>query len=625
MAYLFKIRYSSFKKSFDIPSAFNSTYPITQVLCNVIASIEIESKNNDCDFYIVYHNISDFIGDNGIKRRHLFAQYIYLQDDKTKEQDDEYTSSYQEFLITQNNDRINDFCTEKDIYIDLINGKETEEFDKKNFSSLPMIHITTMDLFSIADNTSKCQKIKKAFIKQGIIVPRYIKYLDSSIWNQYVPFNKIDEDNYEFQKSLNQAIKKIMDCSDKGFYNDDKIKAIADFNARLLFNSHLESSLDKHGAYVAPFIFHSEKEMKQKYKKKYEKIKNVNTNKELEWRILLIDDNARKNNSITINRTGAINIRFVINRILEELNLKVTLKCVETVQKAQKELNNQRYDIILLDYLLDKKQDELGEREYGYELLHEIYEKFNDEDNKQSTEITKESILEDNSKGIFDKFWIMFISVFRNAVSGRLQEKGYTYDMDFWNITRGACPITTPELFKCNLLSFMNRQIEIITGISLNHNAQEQLKEHCKENKRIITLLDLLTFIYNDKLSKEREFACIFFNALLSIRKNYDVLKYDSVYRNEEKYGSPLVRSLFTDIDHYDNAFWEHLMHLVYLTAYGTIRQWPEMWEEYLFVKPYLDSAEEDDAKKMGKQIKKGDMISTAIESYIITLKNNSF
>ena len=76
---------------------------------------------------------------------------------------------------------------------------------------------------------------------------------------------------------------------------------------------------------------------------------------------------------------------------------------------------------------------------------------------------------------------------------------------------------------------------------------------------------------------------------------------------------SRLICSTFHDILYYGNSFWEHLQHLIYLIAYGTIRQWTEMWEEYTFIKPRLMLNDE-----------KGEKVCKAIEEYIIALKSNS-
>jgi hypothetical protein len=49
----------------------------------------------------------------------------------------------------------------------------------------------------------------------------------------------------------------------------------------------------------------------------------------------------------------------------------------------------------------------------------------------------------------------------------------------------------------------------------------------------------------------------------------------------------------------------EHVTHMVYLTAFGTVRQWPEIWEEYRFVAAQVGYME-------------------VIESYILSLKSDS-
>jgi hypothetical protein len=567
MAYLFKIRYSKTGGFANLQSEIKDSPPIAKILCNALKSLvvkESEKKDDNYDFYIAYHNISDFFGDNGLKRRHLFAQYIYISENKLRD-----------FLIDQNKKRINRYLTDEDVYIDLITGEEKKVYDPKAFPPLPMIHITALDLFYNGETENRKKKLQT----QGIIIPRYIKYLDSSIWNQYVPFEK--ENSNTFYNRLCNAIENIIRYTDEGFYKDDKIKAIADFNARLLVNSHLESNTDKHDAYVAPFIFHSETEMKDKANEQLKKIIKIYGNN-LIWRILLVDDKAERTTITDANKETKkgdnINIYEVLNKLTEELQLTKELKlsveweCEKTLDEAQKRFNEQRFDIILLDYLLDYRETgALKDREYGYELLEKIHEKF---DKK------KNSILQDNSKGIFDKFWIMFTSVFRNAVRGKLQEKGYTYNTDNWIIARGACPSTTPELFKYNLLSLMLLQLDTITNLSLSKNAQDKIK-----NKRIITVSDLLRQIYSLNI---RENAMTFFDALLKMRANYNILKNDYNYNGDN--GSLLVKNLFTDINNYHNAFWEHLQHLVYLTAFGTILQWTDMWAEYMLVKDKLDS-----------------------------------
>ena len=60
----------------------------------------------------------------------------------------------------------------------------------------------------------------------------------------------------------------------------------------------------------------------------------------------------------------------------------------------------------------------------------------------------------------------------------------------------------------------------------------------------------------------------------------------------------------------------EHLTQLVHITAFGTIRQWPEMWEEYIYFKAQfekqLDDVSFDDFNSLCQNI----------ENYILELKS---
>jgi hypothetical protein len=604
MAYIFKVKLESKNNRLQTFPIIHCMDIVGKSVLQTLLKIEISTVcNNDYEFYIVFHPISDFFGGNGLKRHHLFAQYILINEEKITDK----SSSLKFFLITQDIKRRNKcLIKEHDLFFDLIyndNNLITQENVTK-LQPLPIVHITTLDLF---DETYNAQ-----FQKNGIIIPRYIKYIDSSIWNQYVPFmrsNKYylyeeEEGDYEFSKALNLAIKNIIDYTNWKLYKNEKIKAIADFNARLLVNSHLESDLDKHAAYVAPFVFHSETEMKCKAKKILQEIENTyqkgrNENEKLRWSILLIDDKTEDNQL----EDGDINVLKYMREIIKSLPIDENNNGIDSAQTlvniAKEKFNNRRYDIILLDYLLGEKTDGLiKEREYGHELFEKI-------ENNFSAEVIESR--EKNLKGIFNKFWIMFISAFRNAVHGRLQEKGYSYNTDNWVIARGACPITTPELFKYNLLSFMSLQLKTITKLSLTEAAKKIISETVgSENKRIITVSDLLGFIYVDDASKIRPNAMAFFDALLRIRANYKILRKDVYYKSkiEDKSSSVLVKKCFPDIDKYENSFWEHLQHLVYLTAFGTICQWHDMWEEYVLVRDKIPSS-----------------IAEKIKKYIISLK----
>ena len=64
----------------------------------------------------------------------------------------------------------------------------------------------------------------------------------------------------------------------------------------------------------------------------------------------------------------------------------------------------------------------------------------------------------------------------------------------------------------------------------------------------------------------------------------------------------------------------EHLTQLVHLTAFGTIRQWPEMWEEYIYFKAQFEKQQDNDQDAVDQ--KRLDTLFTNIEQYILDLKS---
>ena len=141
------------------------------------------------------------------------------------------------------------------------------------------------------------------------------------------------------------------------------------------------------------------------------------------------------------------------------------------------------------------------------------------------------------------------------------------------------------------------------------------------------TLVDFLNNIFDDDFKKVKYRASKYFNPLLNLRNKYDIMKHD-VYDEDSnldwlhKRGTLLVYSLFPDIKCYSNAFWEHMQQLIYLVAFGTVRQWPEMWEEYVFVRDRLKEAEQKVQTVNNCPFRKVRLLSDKIEDYIIQLRN---
>jgi hypothetical protein len=217
------------------------------------------------------------------------------------------------------------------------------------------------------------------------------------------------------------------------------------------------------------------------------------------------------------------------------------------------------------------------------------------------------------------RFFFMFISAFYTAVHERMLEKGYgKTERDLWFIGDGACPTNTPCLFAYQLLLLMRYRIK---DLSLDNEGG------------FLTLKDLLKEIFvnadpRDKLTDVRERAHNHFNHVLFMRDKYKKLEKDLLEKDEKKTltgkeimdmpSSLLIQSAFQYVHHFSGAFFEHLQHLIYLTAFGTIRQWTELWEEYVFIHKTL--LRYDDLTGGAD----GLTINQAIRDYIIQLKENS-
>lgn len=475
-----------------------------------------------------------------------------------------------------------------------------------------------------------------------------VLYLDSSVWIRYAQ-----------TESAVQEIKDLFGACHK-IYQTANAREMREFKARLAINSFLEFFDGGHYGNVIPFVFHSETEMNRRI---YEDRINANKGKivgsglkaklsrysgkekrtNLHWRLLIVDDNAYQNNEPDKSKVQKCEVIANIlkddcylaceeaesafpkcarcKNMIKEFNEKskkgkqcftINLECATNIEEAVDKLKKKRFDLILLDYLLGEKKNK-DSRDYGTDLLRDLKEQYEDKI------LIKDSLSEEDAtslekymqaKGPFGKLWIFFISAFSNAISEKMLSEGMHYNTDYWYIARGACPTTTPELFRYNLYSLFYQQIKSITDASVVKVA----------DNGVVTLLDLLDHIFEEAVST-RDRAMKNFNSLLRLRAHYDILKRDYYMGGKEnpdaeKNGSPLVQALFPDMKYYSNAFWEHTQHLIYLIAFGNIRQWNEMWDEYIFIKDILYKAEVENKTK--------DEHSTArkIEKYIIGIKN---
>ena len=476
----------------------------------------------------------------------------------------------------------------------LVGRRDGDDNADREFS--PIIHI-------LQDENKEDREIffKQDYLNKYRRVSRCRAIVDSSIWNYFI----IDDSD------IHLVIDELYKNYKKHYYNLKIAAEYADLNARLttaaeLYDNFLDqdSSTSGHSKNVSAFLFHSERTLLQELQKtKFQELKNEIKN--YKWRFLLVDDHCKEKMSpvtkglCTPTKLEIIESNFVRLFQLEEkenpigaLREFIQIDCVSNIQQAKKALKEKKYEIILLDYLLGDN----GGREYGYQLLKSI---------KNTLDPGDEEITDENEKpfefklGSDNRFFIMFISAFTTAVSERLLAESWLRSEDYWYIGEGACPVNTPYLFQYRLLHIMEKRMKDM-GLSkiLGINRNDFENSYIKKN--------IIDVIYNDKTTNIRQNANNRFNEVLSVLYNYKNLLVDT-HNASNPFDSP-ESTLATDIvmkNAYIGGFLEHLTQLVYLTAFGTVRQWPEMWEEYQFLKSVVGRIE-------------------VIEKYIFDLKNNS-
>lgn len=390
-----------------------------------------------------------------------------------------------------------------------------------------------------------------------------MNYCDSSIWH-YLLQSDTDYDRAMRQVEMNAKSHR---------YQLDVAREYLEFNARKLRASYI---IGNHANGVFPFISHSERDIHNLTVRQGEKevaigeaLASLLTS--YHWRFLLIDDNATGGlSACNGERVGKVDI--IRDNIIRACGGKalenVDIECIAQLDEAQARLREgRRYDIILLDYKLDRKKARRGEApvNYGSELLVDI----------KTGQYTPSPC---------GKYYFLFISGYPVAVQEDLMARKIYSDTEHWFIRRGACPTNTPSLFLYELYRIMQKRLD-----ELQHHIKEiRLGSGQDLPPRSATVTDFVRWLYGDA-GRARDRAQRNMSALLTLRATYDKLKYDVKPADN---ASPLISHMFPDIEKIDNTFWEHLFHLVYLTAYGTNRQWPEMWEEQVVLRRYWSSSD---------------------------------
>lgn len=504
---------------------------------------------------------------------------------------------------------------------EFLSGQPEKKDDVENYYQLklfaqkecyPILHIIPTDIFLPSLYRPKVALNKK--------VPRSFQIIDNSIWNYSVPLFKTTyyyekdgrEEVVEWNKLFKDAIESIYKNHEKGLYKLPVTREYADLNARLASESFLSGS---HSEGVSPIIFHSEGVMKYLIKKEFEiQRQTIKEIRDKKWRILLVDDKA--NTSMLDEEERRLDywdtkLKIIMNLLEEQFYVKFhdtngakrfesecfALEYVEKLEYAKDALKKSKYkknqqekekeyDIILLDYLLKEE----GDIHYGYDLLEDI----SDDDERQKYNV-----------GPVNKFYFMFISAYSTAVYERLLAEGLNQSEKYWHIAVGACPTNTPQLFLYNLIKLMEKRVD-----DANIN---DLSVH--------GILDTMGKIYNQK-GLIRKNASEHYQDVQSYQYYYrTILKDYKVSLNNESIFDTEGSVLMTDFMNNNvnlGGLLEHMAQLVHLTAFGTIRQWQEMWEEYIYFKSQLASQIKNWNQPKFKKLCRN------IESYIMSLKNSA-
>lgn len=496
---------------------------------------------------------------------------------------------------------------------------------------------------------------------------RYLSICDNSIWNYYLSEKSPERLLFIVEQLIRNSELKLYDLLIAHEY--------ADFYARLTRESYLIKNINDfqqtHANFVSPFLFHSEFKLDQKIQFLTGSENSIffhsggTLKSRYKWRFLLLDDCANRKSLTsfdgkhTSSRNNTLNPLGKLNIVLSLLNsyfrtgwceilnqeqigtphiisegheeLDIVIFCAEKEEIAYDLLKKYKFDIILLDYFLGI--DETKKPHYGYQFLETIYKLLEPHEreisrktltDKKRGEFLQEVKTLQKNTGPDGRFYFMFISAFTTAIHDRLLQLGYSRSKSFWHIGQGACPTNTPRKFLYYLLLLMEKRLSDLKKFT-KHNPEED----CDIDGNIITCRDLLLQIFGENIQEYRKNAIRYFDDLLILKSRYKILekditrfridqsdKKDFYIRQPEdfkKKGSVLIYTMFPDIIYYSNSFWEHLIHLIYRIAYGTVRQWPEMWEEYMFIKPKLSLTSPGDQGK--------DKLCQRIEEYIIALK----
>ena len=171
-----------------------------------------------------------------------------------------------------------------------------------------------------------------------------------------------------------------------------------------------------------------------------------------------------------------------------------------------------KFDIILLDYLLDKRSDDNPERTYSTELFEFLSYDFKSETDSSIVEMMRKSsgfdddllrAFQDNVKlnrGPLDKYWIVPMTSYNSSFISDLQSKHVRLIDHRWNISQGADPINTPWKFLHKINEFIDLQLRSCVFhmeqllFFLKYSCEDTIELHKKKNGKL-TFFDFQSFM----------------------------------------------------------------------------------------------------------------------------------
>ena len=290
------------------------------------------------------------------------------------------------------------------------------------------------------------------------------------------------------------------------------------------------------------------------------------------------------------------------------------------IQEQKKDQKHQNEKILLCLNEINEKTTELKSLiESSNKGNEEVRGKINKLENEISRIIGQ--ILEEDKYifGPHGRFFFMFISAYTSAVYERLLAEGLNRSEKYWHIAVGACPTNTPKLFLYNLLKLMEKQLE--------DSGVDRLSPR--------SIFDIVNKIYGSAEGEDigksvRYRANKYYQKVLDLhylyRKMLDDVDFPANESNSifNTKGSVLITNFMKKNVNLGGLL-EHLTQLVHLTAFGTVRQWPEMWEEYIYFKAQFNITQlEIDCDKQNWSAREHfNKLCVNIENHILDLKSD--